>query len=75
MGSLYEKRWFCVSTRAWSMSVRASAVRPDMAQAMWESISSTFSMLEGSCREEVRKVNLFLLLNIISYIIQNKEEL
>lgn len=41
--------WFCVSTRPWSMSVRASAVSPDIAHAMCSSISRIFSMLLGSC--------------------------
>lgn len=39
----------CVSARAWSMSVLASAVRPLMAQPMCSSISATFWMLLGSC--------------------------
>ena len=39
----------CVSTRACSMSVLASAVRPLMATPMWVSTSAIFSMLEGSC--------------------------
>lgn len=40
--------WFCVSTRPWSMRVRASAVSPDIAQPMCSSISRIFSMLLGS---------------------------
>ena len=39
----------CVSTRACSMSVLASAVRPLMATPIWVSTSAIFSMLEGSC--------------------------
>lgn len=43
----------CVSTRPWSMSVRASAVSPLMATPMCSSISATFSMLEGSWMDMV----------------------
>jgi hypothetical protein len=45
-------RWghTCVSARAWSTSVFASAVSPLIAQPMCSSISATFSMLLGSCK-------------------------
>jgi hypothetical protein len=39
----------CVSTRACSMSVLASAVKPLIATPIWLSTSATFSMLDGSC--------------------------
>lgn len=45
-----ECRPTCVSTRALSMRVLASAVSPLMATPMCSSISATFSMLVGSCR-------------------------
>mmetsp|Transcript_8173 Transcript_8173/g.24020 ORF Transcript_8173/g.24020 Transcript_8173/m.24020 type:complete len:248 (-) Transcript_8173:8-751(-) len=55
MRSLYVNQCACASTRAWSTSVRASAVRPLIAQPMCSSISSIFSMLEGSISCEVRR--------------------
>lgn len=39
----------CVSARAWSMSIFASAVNPDIAQPMCSSISIIFSIELGSC--------------------------
>ena len=39
----------CVSARAWSINVLASAVRPLMAHPICSSISMIFSMLLGSC--------------------------
>jgi hypothetical protein len=41
----------CVALRPWSTSVRASAVRPLMAQPMCSSISATFSLLFGTYRQ------------------------
>jgi hypothetical protein len=46
----------CVSARAWSTSVFASAVNPDMAQPMWSSISMIFCTLLGSCSRCVKSV-------------------
>lgn len=53
--SLYENQWFVASTRAWSISVCASAVMPLMAAPMWRSISMIFSMLPGSSSGDVRR--------------------
>lgn len=46
--SSYVNACIWLVTRAWSTMVRASAVRPLMAQPMWRSISMIFSMDELS---------------------------
>ncbi len=48
--SSYVNACIWLVTRAWSTMVRASAVRPDMAQPMCRSISIIFSMDELSSR-------------------------
>ena len=53
--SLKWKEWFCDSTRACSIIDRASACRPDMAQPMWESISTIFSTEDVSRRVDVTR--------------------
>jgi len=52
IGSLNVKRWYCDSERAWSISVRASAESPLIAQPMCESISASFSTELASCSGE-----------------------
>mmetsp|Transcript_17044 Transcript_17044/g.50876 ORF Transcript_17044/g.50876 Transcript_17044/m.50876 type:complete len:276 (-) Transcript_17044:174-1001(-) len=55
IGSLNWNRCCWVSLRAWSISVRASAVRPLMAQPMCSSISATFSLLFGTSKGDVMR--------------------
>ena len=51
--SLKLNAWFCVSTLACSIILLASACRPDIAQPICLSISTIFSMLDETSKEDV----------------------